>query len=185
MGELAPWPEIEPGPLVSEVWSLSHWNTREPPSFIFLMSGVLKTIFHVFCHCQHFKGREIRHNLLQGRTSPGGSDDKASAYNAGDPGSIPGLGRSPGEGNGNPLQYSCLENPMDGGALQLQRVGHDWATSLSLSCREGHQRICRHVIKLPYFSFFTFINLTMIYLGCVSCFVWLFFFSPCLFAYST
>ena len=47
---------------------------------------------------------------------PGGSDSKASAYNVGDLGSIPGLGRSPGEGNSNPLQYSCLENPMDGGA---------------------------------------------------------------------
>ena len=47
---------------------------------------------------------------------PGDSDGKASACNAGDQGSIPGLGRSPGEGNGNPLQYSCLENPMDGGA---------------------------------------------------------------------
>ena len=46
----------------------------------------------------------------------GGSDGKASAYNAGDLGSIPGSGRSPGEGNGNPLQYSCLENPMDGEA---------------------------------------------------------------------
>ena len=46
---------------------------------------------------------------------PSGSDSKASAYNVGDPGSIPGLGRSPGEGKGNPLQYSCLENPMDGG----------------------------------------------------------------------
>ena len=45
---------------------------------------------------------------------PGGSDGKVSAYNVGDPGSIPGLGRSPGEGNGNPLQYSCLENPMEG-----------------------------------------------------------------------
>ena len=45
---------------------------------------------------------------------PGGSDDKASAYNVGDLDSIPGSGRSPGEGNGNPLQYSCLENPMDG-----------------------------------------------------------------------
>ena len=44
------------------------------------------------------------------------SDGKASAYNAGDQGSIPGLGRSPGEGDGTPLQYSCLENPMDGGA---------------------------------------------------------------------
>ena len=41
---------------------------------------------------------------------------KASAYNAGDLGSVPGSGRSPGKGNGNPLQYSCLENPMDGGA---------------------------------------------------------------------
>ena len=44
---------------------------------------------------------------------PGSSDGKTSAYNVGDPGLIPGLGRSPGEGNGNPLQYSCLENPMD------------------------------------------------------------------------
>ena len=50
------------------------------------------------------------------RVNSGGSDGKASAYNAGDPGSIPGSGRSPGEANGNPLQYSCLENPMDGGA---------------------------------------------------------------------
>ena len=47
---------------------------------------------------------------------PGGSDGKASVYNAGDPGSIPGLGRSPGEGNGNPLQDYCLGNPMDRGA---------------------------------------------------------------------
>ena len=47
---------------------------------------------------------------------PGGSDGKASACNLGDPGSIPGLGRSSGEGNGNPLQYSCLKNFMDGGA---------------------------------------------------------------------
>ena len=55
---------------------------------------------------------------------PGGSDSKASAYNVGDPGSIPGLGRSPGERNGNPLQYSCLENSMDGGAWWaiVQRV---------------------------------------------------------------
>ena len=61
---------------------------------------------------------------------PSGSDGKASAYNAGDPGSFPGSGRSPGEENGNPLLYSCLENPMDGipGRLQSvgsQRVGHN------------------------------------------------------------
>ena len=47
---------------------------------------------------------------------PGGSDSKESAYNAGDLGSIPGWGRWPGEGNGNPLQYSCLENSTDRGA---------------------------------------------------------------------
>ena len=47
---------------------------------------------------------------------PGGSEVKASAWNSGNPGSIPGLGRSPGEGNGNPLQYSCMENPMERGA---------------------------------------------------------------------
>ena len=47
---------------------------------------------------------------------PGGSDGKASAYNAGDLALIPGSGRSSGEGNGNPFQYPCLESPMDGGA---------------------------------------------------------------------
>ena len=52
----------------------------------------------------------------QGPIFPGGSEVKASACNVGDLGSIPGSGRSPGEGNGNPIQYSCLENPMDGGA---------------------------------------------------------------------
>ena len=49
------------------------------------------------------------------RGFPGGSDGKVSAYTVGDQGSIPGLGRSSGEGNGNPLQYSCLENLMDRG----------------------------------------------------------------------
>ena len=50
--------------------------------------------------------------------SPGGSDGKESTYNVGDLGLIPGSGRSPREGNGNPLQYSCLENPTDRGAWQ-------------------------------------------------------------------
>ena len=52
-------------------------------------------------------------NLIVIAGFPGGPDCKESACNAGDPGSIPGSGRSPGEGNGNPLQYSCLESPMD------------------------------------------------------------------------
>ena len=59
---------------------------------------------------------------------PGGSDSKASAYNAGDLGSIPVSGRSPREGNGNPLQYSCLENLTDGGAWQatVHGVAKSW-----------------------------------------------------------
>ena len=65
--------------------------------------------------------------------SPGGSAVKNSPDNAGDLGLIPGLGRSPGEGNGNPLQYSRLENPMDRGAWQaivhgVVTVGHDLVT---------------------------------------------------------
>ena len=61
---------------------------------------------------------------------PGGSDSRESAGNAGDPGLIPGLGRSPGEGNGYLLQYSYLENSIDRGAWEqqsmgLQRVRHD------------------------------------------------------------
>ena len=68
---------------------------------------------------------------------PGGSDGKASACNVGDLGSIPGSGRSSGEGNDNPLQYSCLKIPWmeEPGRLQSmgsQTVGHDWATSLSV-----------------------------------------------------
>ena len=65
---------------------------------------------------------------------PGGSEVKASACNAGDLGSIPGLGRSPGEGSGNPLQYSCLENPMDRGAWRATAHGVTKSrTRLSLS----------------------------------------------------
>ena len=72
---------------------------------------------------------------------PGGSDGKESTYNAGDLRSIPGSGRSPGEGNGNPLQYSCLKNPTDRGAWWA--TAHGVAKSqtqterltLSLSCK--------------------------------------------------
>ena len=56
--------------------------------------------------------------LLRPISFPGGSDGKESACNAGDMGLIPWSGRSPGEGNGNPIQYSCLENPMDGRVWQ-------------------------------------------------------------------
>ena len=65
---------------------------------------------------------------------PGGSDGKESACNAGDPRSTPGSGRSPGEGNGYPLQYFCLETPIDRGAWRatvhgVTRVRHSWGTT--------------------------------------------------------
>ena len=63
---------------------------------------------------------------------------KVSAYNAGDPGLIPVLGRSPGEGNGTPLQYSCLENPMDRGAWQatVHVVAKSWTRLSDFTRRE-------------------------------------------------
>ena len=71
---------------------------------------------------------------------PGGSDGKASAYSVGDVGSIPGSGRSPGEGNGNPLQYSWLENPTDRGAW--------WATV------HGSQRVGTQLSNFTFFGNF-------------------------------
>ena len=78
---------------------------------------------------------------------PYNSIGKESTCNAGDPGSIPGLGRSPGEGNSNPIQYSGLENPIDRGAWQatvhgVARVGHDLATKPQWpgrNCKGGRQ----------------------------------------------
>ena len=62
---------------------------------------------------------------------PGSSGCKESACKVGDPGSILGMGRSPGEGNGNPLQYSCLENPTDTGAWRATVQGSQSQTQLS------------------------------------------------------
>ena len=78
------------------------------------------------CEMGMIELRGMLRDSLVAQGFPGGSEVKASACNAGDLGSIPGSGRSPGEGNGNPLQYSCLENPMD--------VGAWWAT-----VQQGHK----------------------------------------------
>ena len=76
----------------------------------------------------------IELNWITIQAFPGGSDGKESTFNAGNPGSIPGSGRSPGEGNGNPLHCSCLENSMDREtwgpqSTGSQRVGRDWMTN--------------------------------------------------------
>ena len=72
---------------------------------------------------------------------PGASEVKASAWNAVDPSSIPGSGRSPGEGNGNPLQYSCLENPMEGGAWQatVHGVAKSWTQLSDFTLLKGYK----------------------------------------------
>ena len=94
---------MEPGPPALVAWSLSSWITRESPVWYFLLK---------LSASRRFSGKE-------------------STCNAGDVGLIPGLGRSCGEGNGNPLQYSCLGNPMDRGAWRAtsprghRGVGHD------------------------------------------------------------
>ena len=83
-----------------------------------LVSGVQQSESVIHTHISFLNIPEININRrsTKGEGFPGGSEVKLSASSVGDPGSIPGLGRSLGEGNGNPLQYSCLENPMDRGA---------------------------------------------------------------------
>ena len=75
--------------------------------------------FYRICESASYLSRDS--NLLE--YIPGGLDGKVSVYNAGEPSSILGLGRSPGEGNGNPLQYYCLENSMGKGAWQATVPG--------------------------------------------------------------
>ena len=74
---------------------------------------------------------------------PGGSDSKASVYNAEDPGSVPGCGRSPGEGNGNPFQNSCLENPVDGKAW--------WTTVHGVA--KSQTQLSNFTLTFPSFTF--------------------------------
>ena len=81
------------------------------------------------------------------RSFAGGSDGKASAYNAGDPGLIPGSGRSSGEGNGNPLQYSCLENPMDGEAWRATVHGVAKSQTQLSNFTKGREQPKRHEPK--------------------------------------
>ena len=79
-----------------------------------------------------YEGTQYLHTGIIYLGFPGSSDSKESACNAGDPGSIPRLGRSPAEENGSPLQYTCLENSMDRGAQQATFHGLQRATTYNL-----------------------------------------------------
>ena len=87
---------------------------------------------------------------------PGGSEVKASACNVGDLGLIPGLGRSPGEGNGNPLKYFCLENPMDRGAW--------WATVYGVAKSRTRLSDFTYVVKVLILFFIVYISPSDIYI---------------------
>ena len=104
------------------------------------MLGSRRPLLHVWIHWDTWSARHVLFKVSYASGFPGGSEVKASACNAGDLGSIPELGRSPGEGNGNPLQYSCLENPTDGGAW--------WATL---------HGVAKSGTWLSHFTFFSFL----------------------------
>ena len=130
---------------VSPPWSsvlTSVWWTRWSLIFFPAVYTILRDLdiwwkhrtvyWHWYWYCQLTLTINIDNCLLIGIY--GCSDSKESAWNKGDPGLIPGLGRSPGEGNDHPLQYSCLENThrqrsLVGYRLWWRRVGHDWVTN--------------------------------------------------------
>ena len=130
-----PWTE-EPGALQSRgslrvrhdietslsLFTFVHWRRKWQPTPVFLPGESQRQGSLVGCRLwgrTELDTTEVTQQQHSKVTDfPGGSDSKASVYNVGDMGSIPGSGRSPDEGNGNPLQYYCRENPMD-------RVGHD------------------------------------------------------------
>ena len=91
--------------------------------------------------------------ILESKGFPGDSAGKESACNVGDLGLIPGLGRSPGVGNGYPLQHSGLENSMECIVHGWQRVGHDWMTFTSLSLREQTSfNECQPIHNIPLWA---------------------------------
>ena len=95
---------------------IKYWRDQLGPFGLIIHLRFAFLINFLFWWSVH--GGVLKFHTLLVFDFPGGSDGKASAYNVGDPGSIPGLGRSPGEENGNPLQYSSLGNPTDGGSWQ-------------------------------------------------------------------
>ena len=140
MGDLVPWPGIEPGPPALAAWSLSHWPSREVLWWFFLHSAFPSLVFcpvsssylgvpgpsswdHQLRDSAHSaRAPRLDHSLQiisrqeAGMGLPWWLSRKGSACNAGDAGSIPRWGWYPEEGHGNPLQYSCLKNPTDRGA---------------------------------------------------------------------
>ena len=134
-------PKIHIQDFLAEQWlrlCTSAAEVRVPPLLGELRSciscGMAKKQKFFLTHRQHFRTLFLNYTCISLTCFPGGSDSKESACNARDLGSIPGLGRSPGGGHGNPLQDSCLENSHRQRSLASyspQRVGHNWTTKHS------------------------------------------------------
>ena len=122
---------VEPDVMILVFWMLSFKPTFSLSSFTFIKrlfsssslsakrvvsSAYLRLLIYLPAVIPYLTSIIVAYSTISTMDFPGGSDGKVSAYNAGDLGSVPGLGRSPGEGNGNPLQDSCLENPIGNGA---------------------------------------------------------------------
>ena len=142
-GVLVPQSGIKPVPLAVEVWSLNHWTTIRRrflyPEKVYLTGKISPVQVNVWLdkltqNNKIFHSRKIYQLSMRARAAYPSSCSNSvltkqlswtslvaqtvkHLYSVGDPGSIPALGRSPGEGNGNPLQNSCLENPMDGSVV--------------------------------------------------------------------
>ena len=120
----------------SKFWCLVKWQIKKPvgKGHVAYLIGIINCI--VWGYSNNAKRKKIKYFWFITKADdvfPHSSVGKESACSAGELGSIPGLGRYPGEGNGNPIQYSCLENPMDRGAWQatvhgVTRVRHDLVT---------------------------------------------------------
>ena len=138
------------------------------------MGNIQYAIFLFFVFINHKENQRQENqksklDFIRNSTLISGSEDKASACNAGDPGSIPGSGRSPGEGNGNPLQYSCLENSMDREAWQA--IVHGVAksqTRLSDFTSRHFNPKYRDLNLLLHLTYKTILNNSMIYISLYS-----------------
>ena len=107
----------------------SREDTEGPePNPYQLVASICKPLSPIITSVTTYSSCSVQASILG---FPGGSVVKNLPGNAGDVGSIPGSGRSPGEGNGNPLQYSCLENSMNGGAW--------WATGHGIAKQHNHE----------------------------------------------
>ena len=118
-------------PLTNTTWQINYTPIKFIYIFIYIIYVYITYVIYLICNLPWF----IRLYWFQAYSImgfPGGLDSKESTCNAGDPGLTPGSGRSPGEGNGYPLQYSCLENTMDREAWRatVHEVAKSW-TQLS------------------------------------------------------